>query len=75
MCADDNARQRIDLLERQVRALREQATRFDHWHDTMHSAWYMRLWWWLQGFRLLSLGRWYRAPWNAAASKYDDMSA
>jgi hypothetical protein len=43
---------------------------FDHWHDTMHSPWFRRLWWWLQGYRLLSLGTWYRAPWNRSALKY-----
>lgn len=63
--------QRIDVLERQVRTLRAQATRTDHWHNTMRSAWWKRLWWWVQGYRLLSLGTWYRAPWNDSARKYD----
>ena len=61
----------IEALQRQVKEMRRRLTFFDHWHDTMHSPWYKRGWWWLQGFRLLSLGRWYRAPWNASAAKYE----
>ena len=61
----------IASLKRQVRALRKRIGRFDHWHDTMRSPWWKRAWWWAQGYRLLSLGTWYRAPWNASARKYD----
>lgn len=60
---------RIAALERQIVALRRHQTLVDHWHDTMKSAWYKRLWWWVQGYRLLALGTWYRAPWNSR--KYD----
>jgi len=63
----------MDLIERRLRALQRQLTFFDHWHNTMHSAWYKRIWWWLQGYRLLSLGTWYRASWNESARKYDRM--
>lgn len=63
---------RIEALERQVRALRGQMTRFDHWHNTMHSPLHMRLLWWVQGYRFHALGTWYRAPWNRSAWKYDD---
>lgn len=62
---------RLRVLESQVRELRRQAVRMDHWHNTMHSPWYKRLWWWVQGYRMLSLGTWYRAPWNRSARKYD----
>jgi len=61
---------RIELLERQVLAIRRQLARYDHWHDTMHSPLYKRCWWWLQGYRLLALGTWYKAPWNKSARKY-----
>ena len=61
----------IEAMKRQVKELRRRLTVFDHWHDTMHSPWYKRVWWWVQGFRLLSLGRWYRAPWNVSAAKYE----
>ena len=60
---------RIVVIERQIAAQRRHQTLIDHWHDTMHSALYKRLWWWVQGYRLLSLGTWYRAPWNS--KKYD----
>lgn len=62
---------RIDVLERQVKALRQQMTVIDHWRDTLSSPLYKRLWWWLLGFRLTTLGTWYRASWNASARKYD----
>ena len=67
----ENYQGEIEALKRQVAALRRQATFFDHWHDTMHSPRYERLWWWLEGYRLFSLGRWYRAPWNRSAAKYE----
>jgi hypothetical protein len=60
----------VEALKRQVRALRRQMVLFDHWHNTAHSPWFKRLWWWLQGYRLCSLGTWYRAPWNRSAQKY-----
>ena len=59
----------IEALKRQVHALRRQMTVMDHWHNTMKSRWYKRLWWWVQGYRLMALGTWYRAPWNSR--KYD----
>jgi hypothetical protein len=65
------AEARLAVLERQVLALRREVTRFDHWHDTCHSPLYKRLWWWAQGYRFFSLGRWYRAPWNQTAAKYE----
>jgi hypothetical protein len=62
---------RLALLERQVLSLRREQTRMDHWHNTVCSPLYKRLWWWAQGFRFSSLGRWYRAPWNESAAKYE----
>lgn len=66
---------RVARLERQRAKDREHfeqlRTRIDHWENTLRSPWYKRLWWWLQGFRLSLPGRWYRAPWNTSASKYD----
>lgn len=63
--------QRVAVLERQVQTLRAHATRAGHWENTLHSRWWLRLWWFCQGFRLHTLGTWYRARWNAAARKYD----
>jgi hypothetical protein len=66
-----NDEQRIAVLQRQVAALRRQAARIDHWENTLRSRWWMRLWWWVQGYRLCTLGTWYRARWNQSARKYD----
>jgi hypothetical protein len=62
----------IEALKRQVRDLRRQMAFMDHWHNTMRSPWYKSLWWFAQGYRIRSLGRWYRAPWNESAVKYGD---
>jgi hypothetical protein len=62
----------IEALKRQVRDLRRQMVFMDHWRNTVRSPWYKRVWWWAQGYRLCSLGRWYRAPWNESAVKYGD---
>lgn len=61
----------IEALKRQVRSLRRQMVFMDHWHNTVCSPWYKRLWWFALGFRLGCLGRWYRAPWNRSAGKYE----
>lgn len=61
----------IEALKRQVAALRRQMVFVDHWRDTVSSRWWMRLWWFVQGFRLSCPGRWYRAPWNMSATKYE----
>jgi len=63
--------QALAILQRQVKTLRKQIVFFDHWHNTMHSPWHKRVAWWFMGYRLLSLGTWYRAPWNVSARKYD----
>lgn len=61
------------VLQRQVAELRRQMKLVSDWHNTMRSPWYMRLWWWLQGYRMHSLGTWYTAAWNkAGADKYND---
>ena len=66
-----NVEQEVVVLKRQVKALRRVATLWDHWQNTVRSPWWKRLWWWFQGYRLLTLGRWYRAPWNSSAAKYE----
>lgn len=62
--------QRLALLERQVLSLRREQTRTNHWHNTVCSPPHKRVWWWVQGFRFSSLGRWYHARWNESAAKY-----
>lgn len=59
-------------MQRQILELRQHRTRMDHWEDTLRSRWWKRLWWFALGFRLCTLGRWYRAPWNESAVKYGD---
>lgn len=66
-----NLRAEINALKIQVKSLRRQNTFFDHWHNTVCSPLHKRLWWWVQGYRFSCLGRWYRAPWNEGAAKYE----
>ena len=64
--------QKVAMLEAQVAELRRQMKLVADWHNTMRSRWWMRLWWFAQGYRMHSLGTWYVAPWNrAAADKYN----
>jgi len=67
----ERLRHEVNGLRHEVQALRRRVTFFDHWHNTVHSAWWKRVWWWCLGFRLSSLGTWYRARWNESARKYD----
>lgn len=62
---------RLQILERQVKEMRRQLAFVAHWHDTVRSPLYKRVWWWLQGYRFSALGTWYRARWNASARKYE----
>ena len=62
----------IELLRQQVLELRRKQKLMSDWHDTMRSPLHMKLWWWVQGYRMFSLGTWYRAHWNkAAGDKYN----
>ena len=62
----------VELLKAQVNELRRKLKLVSDWHDTMRSPLHMKLWWWAQGYRMFSLGTWYRAPWNrAAGDKYN----
>jgi len=47
------------LLERQVRALRREVRRIDELLDTVASPPWKRARWFLQGYRLWRVGRWY----------------
>lgn len=51
--------QRVEVLEGQVFALRCQAQAADERMDTVCSPPWKRLWWFLLGYRLWSVGRWY----------------
>ena len=63
---------RIKVLEAQVAELRRQHKLVADWHNTLNSRWWMRLWWFLQGYRLHTLGTWYTAPWNKTnGNKYN----
>lgn len=52
--------QRIDVLERQMLSLRREVQALGERCDTVFSPPWKRLWWWLQGYRLWRVGRWYR---------------
>lgn len=54
----------IRTLKLQVLHLRQQMVMVQHWHDTMHTPLYRKLWFWVQGYNWASLGTWYTAPWN-----------
>jgi hypothetical protein len=51
--------QRIEVLARQVAALRREIHRHEEWIDTMSSSVFKRMWWVLQGYRFRRVGRWY----------------
>lgn len=49
----------VDLLKRQVHALRQQLQAQGEWIDTIASPWWKKLWWLAQGWRWYRVGRWY----------------
>lgn len=51
--------QRVDVLERQVNALRRTVQAQGELLDTLASPPWKRLWWFCQGYRLWKVGRWY----------------
>lgn len=54
-----NVEQEIDVLRRQVKALRQEVRMHGEWLDTVNSPWPKRVWWFLMGWRYYRLGRWY----------------
>lgn len=55
----------VRSLTRQVRSLREDAQRLGELVDVLASPPWKRAWFFVQGYRLWRVGRWYRAPWNS----------
>lgn len=51
--------QRMDVLERQMKALRKQVQVHDEYIDTVSSPLWKRVVWWLQGYYFRRVGRWY----------------
>lgn len=51
--------QRIDILERQMKSLRREVREKGELLETIASPPWKRLWWFLQGYRLWTVGRWY----------------
>jgi hypothetical protein len=51
--------QRVDVLERQVRSLRQDAQSLQERVDTVCSPLWKRLLWFAQGYRFYRVGRWY----------------
>jgi len=70
----ERLRNEVAALRHELKALRRRVTFFDHWHDTVCSPWVKRAGRWFLGFRMHSLGRWYRARWNQSAAKYEDQA-
>lgn len=63
---------RILALEAQVKELRRQMVFVQHWHNTVDTPWWKRIWFVIQGYKPASLGTWYSAPWNRwAGDKYN----
>jgi hypothetical protein len=56
--------QRLDVLERQVRALRRETQRHEEYIDTVTSPLWKRAIWWAQGFYFRKVGRWYAPQWT-----------
>jgi hypothetical protein len=51
---------RLDVLEHQMKALRQQQRDLQEWVDTISTRPLLRLFWFLSGWRLWSEGRWYK---------------
>jgi hypothetical protein len=51
--------QDVDVMKRQMLALRRQVQRQEEWIDTVSSPLWKRCWFVAQGWRFRQLGRWY----------------
>jgi len=56
--------QDIDILHRQMRALRRQLTAVEDYVDTVSSPLWKRVLWWFEGFYFRRVGRWYAPNWR-----------
>lgn len=61
---DLTMRQRIDVLERQVKSLRREVRVLTEHVDTVTSPLWKRLIWWCEGFYFRKVGRWYANNWT-----------
>jgi hypothetical protein len=55
----DNLAVEVDVLKKQMHALRKQAHDHEEYIDTVSSPLYKRLWWFCCGYRFRKVGRWY----------------
>ncbi|MEK6323610.1 MAG: hypothetical protein AABN33_18370 [Acidobacteriota bacterium] len=62
----------IETLKRQVFGLRQQMHRQEELLATIASPPWKRLWWFIQGYRLWSVGRWYRQTDDLKSENGDD---
>ena len=46
------------------RLLAARVRRLEEWVETFSAPIHKRAWWWLQGFRWKTLGRWYPPEWR-----------
>jgi len=56
--------QDVDILNRQMRALRRQLTVLEDYVDTVTSPLWKRVIWWFEGFYFRKVGRWYAPKWT-----------
>lgn len=54
-----NLRAEVEALWRANRSLERQIHHHGEWLDTVNSPLWKRVWWFLQGWRFYTLGRWY----------------
>jgi hypothetical protein len=50
----------VNALKRQVTTLRRQVQALEEWVDVLGTPIHCKLWFWLQGYRLWRVGRWYK---------------
>lgn len=52
-------RTELEVLKRQVKSLRREVREQSEFIDTVTSALWKRLWWWVGGYYFRKVGRWY----------------
>lgn len=59
-----NLKQEIDVLKRQVEAMRKRSIEAAEYIDTVSSPLWKRIVWWVEGFYFRKVGRWYLKDWT-----------
>lgn len=61
----------INSLKANRIAMGKRVRHLEKYIDTVSSPLWKRIWFVIQGWRFRQLGRWYKAPWNAAGKEWD----